>query len=372
MPKHAQALGQGPQDVLRGEDDTIERRPAPRAPRSAPARPTAIARREQPARQGPRPLTFNDHGLRDRQAKGIGFLTSAARAQIPTLVVVSPEARSPSKTARSSTSTCPSPRAVADGVTFDGLQVDPARSLGKTGRQERAVRPRAARSGEHQFRHHDLRSGTTRRRRRSASATAESTALAARSSRSQHTLIVLTAPLTGGAVVVHRLAPPCCCRRPRHRRPRRPADPARRCSAPRRPPCSSLSFVALGARLDRARGCEHVPERRAVPDPARGRDRPRRDRRRRLRRRPSTRAWPGTDSQSDNLAPTAVYVGFWVGVPFAVAAVRRLCSGCSTRGGRSAARPAGSRTRAAGASRSRCPTRSGSATGRPWRGSSRS
>src|SRR5919106_498062 len=25
----------------------------------------------------------------------------------------------------------------------------------------------------------------------------------------------------------------------------------------------------------------------------------------------------GTDSQRDNLAPTAVYVGFWVGVPFA-------------------------------------------------------
>ena len=31
---------------------------------------------------------------------------------------------------------------------------------------------------------------------------------------------------------------------------------------------------------------------------------------------PPTPAWPGTDSQSDNLAPTAVYVGFWVGVPF--------------------------------------------------------
>ena len=48
----------------------------------------------------------------------------------------------------------------------------------------------------------------------------------------------------------------------------------------------------------------------------------------------------GTDSQQDNLAPTAVYVGFWVGVPF-VSLLFGDCSGCSARGARSAGRPAG-------------------------------
>ena len=76
-----------------------------------------------------------------------------------------------------------------------------------------------------------------------------------------------------------------------------------------------VSFLALAAGWSRPR-LEPVRERRAVPDPARGRDR-------------CCGAigvavfavvvyagLAGTDSQQDNLAPTAVYVGFWVGVPF--------------------------------------------------------
>ena len=63
----------------------------------------------------------------------------------------------------------------------------------------------------------------------------------------------------------------------------------------------------------------------------------------------------GTDSQQDNLAPTAVYVGV------------------SARGGRSAGRRAGSRAGCRAASRpSRSRTPTGSATGRPPSGSSRS
>ena len=62
----------------------------------------------------------------------------------------------------------------------------------------------------------------------------------------------------------------------------------------------------------------------------------------------------GTDSQPDNLAPTAVYVGFWVGVPFATLLfgdVFRLLSPWRAIG------------RAIGFAAGQCPSRSGYGSG---------
>ena len=80
----------------------------------------------------------------------------------------------------------------------------------------------------------------------------------------------------------------------------------------------------------------------------------------------------GTDSQRDNLAPIAVYVGFWVGIPFLsllFGNVFRLLSPWRAIG-RAVGWFAG-RWRAA-RSRSRSPTRRGSGAGRPSRGCWRS
>ena len=79
----------------------------------------------------------------------------------------------------------------------------------------------------------------------------------------------------------------------------------------------------------------------------------------------------GTDQQIDNLAPTMVYVAFWVGVPVvSLFARRRLApavavAGDRPRGGRAWPAAPGARS-----CPSRCPIPSGSAAGRPRRGCS--
>ena len=82
----------------------------------------------------------------------------------------------------------------------------------------------------------------------------------------------------------------------------------------------------------------------------------------------------GVDSVSDNLAPKAVYVGFWIGVPFAsllFGDVFRLFSPWRAIGRATGWVGAQGRARRR-ACRSRCRIPSGSATGRPPRASSRS
>ena len=63
----------------------------------------------------------------------------------------------------------------------------------------------------------------------------------------------------------------------------------------------------------------------------------------------------GTDTQSENLAPTAVYVGFWVGIPFASLAARRRLPAAQPVAGDRAARSAGSPHARPARCRSRCP-----------------
>ena len=131
---------------------------------------------------------------------------------------------------------------------------------------------------------------------------------------SPHLNVVSTAPLTGGAVVVSRLARPCSSS-PMASSAAPTSRSRRSCSAPPRPPCSSCRS-SRSPRAGRGRGWSTCRERRAVPDPARGRGRCSARSASPPSPSPSTPGLAGTDSQQDNLAPTAVYVGFWVGVPF--------------------------------------------------------
>ena len=81
----------------------------------------------------------------------------------------------------------------------------------------------------------------------------------------------------------------------------------------------------------------------------------------------------GTDSQQDNLAPTAVYVGFWVGVPFLsllLGDVFRLFSPWRAIG-RATGWVAGRLSRGEATRAAPLPG-AGSGTGRPPPGSSRS
>ena len=113
----------------------------------------------------------------------------------------------------------------------------------------------------------------------------------------------------------------------------------------RRRSCSSLSFVALGA-LWRRPLLERHARRPAAARRARARcsGRPslrvvaRRDLRRPARARLPRRALLGEPNSAENLAPTFVYVVFWLGLVPLSGAVRQRLARCSTRGARSRTR----------------------------------
>ena len=132
-------------------------------------------------------------------------------------------------------------------------------------------------------------------------------------------------PASAGPLSFHRLARVLLFA-PRDRRPRRPADPRDAVRAPPPRPCWSC-------RSSRSRSAGRSPKLAALRGAA-------------LFALPARvevvlgalgvfvffltvyAGLFGTDAQSENLAPTAVYVGFWVGVPFVSLLLRRRLRAC--------------------------------------------
>ena len=123
-------------------------------------------------------------------------------------------------------------------------------------------------------------------------------------------------PRHGGAFVVLRLIRRAALRA-RDRRPRRPADPGRAVLRRRRRGRARRLVRRARRRLDARRGSSTCASGRWCRIPlavevllgALGVFV--------FARHASTRAWRAPTASSDNLAPTVVYVGFWIGVPFA-------------------------------------------------------
>ena len=361
--RRTSSLGQGPDDVRRAE---LDRRAARTLPEGAElGKGTAERRRSASTATDPAPLHVRRHGLQSnaRQRKNmLGFYIDGGATRVPDRDARSRRHRQ----VRPASCTIDVPDAAQQPApaTFTGLVSLNDDADGRRRARTYLVSTIGCKGKKHPFKA-DLTfidNGVSRRPARDLGHGDRDVQEVARPSSDA---LCTKAPLSAGPSSfidsVGRVAV-----RSRDRRPRRPADPGllvRRRGGGRARRLVPRAGGAAGRRprlrARRASGrCSALPL--AVEVAAR--------RARRVRRSPSpsTPAWRARTASSDNLAPTAVYVGFWVGVPFAsllFGDVFRLLSPWRAigRGDRLARRRVGAR-RAARAARS---TRSGSATGRP-------